>query len=80
VAASTLLSFALFQPIRRRVQSAVDQRFDRFRYDAALTVDAFADELRDEVDIDALRAELLGAVARTMAPAHASLWLRERAR
>jgi hypothetical protein len=78
VAASTLVSFALFQPIRRRVQTAVDQRFDRFRYDAALTVDAFAEELRDEVDIDALRAELLGAVARTMAPAHASLWLRER--
>jgi hypothetical protein len=62
VAASTLVSFALFQPIRRRVQRAIDQRFDRSRYDAAKTVDAFADLLRDEVDLDALRAELLGAV------------------
>jgi hypothetical protein len=76
IAASTLTSFALFQPIRRRVQSAVDRRFDRSRYDAARTVDAFADQLRDEVDLDALRAELLGAVSRTMSPAHASLWLR----
>ena len=78
VAASTLISFALFQPIRRRVQGAVDKRFDRFRYDAARTVETFADDLRDEVDLDALRSQLLGAVSRTMAPAHASLWLRER--
>ncbi len=78
VAASTLVSFGLFQPIRRRVQGAVDQRFDRFRYDAAHTLDTFADDLRDEVDLDALRADLLGAVQLTMAPAHASLWLRER--
>ncbi|MDQ2915175.1 MAG: hypothetical protein M3T56_18280 [Chloroflexota bacterium] len=77
VAASTLISFALFQPIRRRVQGAVDQRFDRSRYDAAHTLDTFADELRDEVDLDALRSGLLGAVGRTMSPSHASLWLRE---
>ncbi len=78
VAASTLMSFALFQPIRRRVQDAVDRRFDRSRYDAAQTVDAFADELRDEVDLDALSAGLVSAVNRSMAPAHASLWLRPR--
>lgn len=79
VAAATLLSFALFQPIRRRVQDAVDRRFDRSRYDAARTVDEFAGRLRDEVDMDALKSELLAAVSRTMSPAHASLWLRERA-
>jgi hypothetical protein len=76
IAASTLGSVALFQPIRRRVQDAVDRRFDRFRYDAARTLDAFADRLRDEVDLDTLRGDLLSAVERTMAPAHASVWLR----
>jgi hypothetical protein len=80
VAASTLVSFALFQPIRRRVQNAVDRRFDRSRYDAGRTLDDFADRLRDEVNLDALRSELLGAVSATIAPAHASLWLRERGR
>jgi hypothetical protein len=80
VAASTLFSFALFQPIRRRVQDAVNRRFDRSRYNAARTVDGFADRLRDEVNLDELRTDLLGAVQVTMAPAHLSLWLRERTR
>ena len=76
VAASTLGSFALFQPVRRRVQDAVNRRFDRSRYDAARTIDSFAQQLRDEVDLDDLTADLIGAVGNTMAPAHASLWLR----
>jgi hypothetical protein len=78
VAVATLVSFALFQPIRRRVQGAVDSRFDRSRYDAAQIVESFADQLRDEVDLDALNAELVSAVNRTMSPAHSSLWLRPR--
>jgi len=77
VAASTLLVFGLFQPIRRRVQRFVDQRFNRARYDADRTVSAFAARLRDEVDLEQLQAEILATVAHTVEPSSVSLWLRE---
>jgi hypothetical protein len=77
VAGSTLLVAALFQPIRRRVQHLVDRRFNRTRYDAERTVAAFAARLRDEVDLQQLRAEILANVAHTVEPSSVSLWLRE---
>jgi hypothetical protein len=77
VAGSTLLAAALFQPIRRRVQRLVDRRFNRTRYDAERTVAAFAERLRDEVDLEQLRAEILATVAATVEPSSVSLWLRD---
>jgi hypothetical protein len=77
VAGSTLLVAALFQPIRRRVQRLVDRRFNRTRYDAERTVAAFAARLRDEVDLEQLRAEILATVNAAVEPVSVALWLRE---
>jgi MFS family permease len=78
VAASTLAAAAAFSPLRRRVQRIVDHRFNRARYDADVTVAAFAARLQDEVDLDSVRGDLAGVVTSTLEPAHLSLWLGER--
>jgi hypothetical protein len=76
VAGATLALAAVFQPARRRVQRAVERRFNRGRYDAAKTIQAFSARLREQVDLDTLTTELLAVVEETMQPTQASLWLR----
>jgi hypothetical protein len=79
VAAATLVAAALFNPLRRRVQRAVDRRFNRARYNAGLTVAAFASRLKDAADLDSVREDLTAVVQKALEPAHISVWMNERA-
>ena len=75
VAAATLAAAALFSPLRRRVQRAVDRQFNRARYDAEQTVAAFAVRLKDAVDLDAVRDDLAGVLQNALEPAHLLMWI-----
>jgi hypothetical protein len=79
VAASTVVAFVLFQPVRRRVQGAVDRRFDRAGYDGQRTVDAFAERLRNEVDLGTLRTSLSATADEAVRPTSTGVWLRPKA-
>jgi hypothetical protein len=76
VAGATLAVAALFQPARHRIQQAVDRRFNRRKYNAAKTIEAFSTRLREQVDLDTLSSELLAVIDQTMEPTQASVWLR----